>query len=253
MTNSISKTEILEGLRQLGLRRGSVVLVHSSLSRFGRVVDGADTVIDALLESVGPRGTVMVPTLTGSPELSPSNPPVFDPVNTACWTGVIPETFRKRPGAIRSLHPTHSVAAIGFEADSLTCEHRFSITPCDDLSPYGKLARHPKGYVLLLGVGHECSTLFHHIEESAGVDYHIQTDFTAAQIVSGDHAIVRHYLLHQYGTPRNFAVMEQIFIERGIQRTATIGSASVRLIDAPQMVATTLRCLRSSRRFLCRP
>lgn len=253
MQQTLSKTHLLEGLRQLGLKPGSVVLVHSSLSRFGHVEGGADTVIDALLEAVGHRGTVMVPTLTGSSSLSASNPPVFDPINTPCWTGRIPETFRKRPNAIRSLHPTHSVAAIGFQAKTLISEHTFSVTPCDEMSPYGKLAQHPQGYVLLLGVGHESSTLFHHIEELAGVDYHMQTDFVAAQIVSGDHAMVRHYLLHQYGTERNFGIMEPIFVERGVQRNSTIGDALIRLVHAPKMVATTLRCLRANRRFLCTP
>ena len=61
--------------------------------------------IDALLEAVGPGGTVLVPTLTGNETLSPAHPPVFDPTRTPCWTGAIPEAFRKRPAAVRSQHP----------------------------------------------------------------------------------------------------------------------------------------------------
>ena len=67
----VHKEDIVRGLGELGLRPGDVVLVHSSLSSFGYVEGGADAVIDALLDAVGPEGTVMVPTLTGSPEDSP--------------------------------------------------------------------------------------------------------------------------------------------------------------------------------------
>lgn len=52
--------------RRLGLGPGAVALVHSSLSRLGHVVGGAEAVVDALLEAVSPGGTVLFPTLTGS-------------------------------------------------------------------------------------------------------------------------------------------------------------------------------------------
>ena len=134
----LTKEDIKRGLKKLGLKKGDLVLVHSSLSSFGYVVGGANTMIDALLETVGHKGTVVVPTLTGSEKLSVNNPPVFDPENTLCWTGKIPETFRKRKEAIRSLHPTHSVAAIGAMAKELLRDHEKSITPCGESSPYRK-------------------------------------------------------------------------------------------------------------------
>ena len=77
----VTKQDIVRGLTRLGVCAGDILLVHSSLSRFGYVEGGADAVIDALLESVRPGGTVMVPTLTGSEKLSAANPPTFDPVN----------------------------------------------------------------------------------------------------------------------------------------------------------------------------
>src|SRR5215213_5257896 len=105
LTN-VTLSVIENGLRALGLPSGCKVLVHSAMSSFGHVEGGADTVIDALLSVVGSQGTVMAPTLTGNEYLSPDNPPTFDPVNTPCWTGRVPETMRKRSNALRSLHPT---------------------------------------------------------------------------------------------------------------------------------------------------
>jgi aminoglycoside 3-N-acetyltransferase len=228
------------------------VLVHSSLSSFGHVDGGADAVIDALLESVGSSGTVLVPTLTATAQHSAQDPPVFNASNTPCWTGRIPETFRQRPDAVRSLHPTHSVAAIGAEAVELTKDHAYSITPCDELSPYGKLAQDENGYVLLLGVGHKSNTTFHHVEELAGVDYHMQRDVAKATIIASGEEVRRSYLLHQWGTPREFEIMEPLFIERGIQRIAQIGDARVSLVQSRGMVQATLRCLRANVRILCK-
>jgi aminoglycoside 3-N-acetyltransferase len=252
MAENITAGEIINGLRAAGIHAGSKLLVHSSLSSFGRVEGGAEAVIDALLKVVAGRGTVLVPTLTGSEELSPDNPPVFDPVNTPCWTGTIPETFRKRADAIRSLHPTHSAAAIGADAAALTGDHMFSITPCDEFSPYGKLAALPDGYILLIGVHHQSNTTFHHVEEMVGTDYHLQPAFAKAKLVLDSEVIYRHYLLHQYGTGRNFNIMEPIFLERGIQKSFQIGGATLRLVRASDMVAVTARALAANGRILCR-
>jgi aminoglycoside 3-N-acetyltransferase len=208
-------------------------------------------VIDALLAVVGVDGTVLVPTLTGSEKLSPSNPPVFDPLNTPCWTGRIPETFRKRTDAIRSLHPTHSVAAIGADAHLLTKDHGDSITPCDEDSPYGKLTQQADSAILLIGVDHQSSTMFHHVEELVGVDYHMQAGFVQAKLVIGGQEIYRRYLLHRYGTPRNFNIMEALFVERGIQKTFKIGNSMLRLVKAQEMVELTVRCLTADRSILC--
>jgi len=209
-----------------------------------------NTVIDALLETVGPSGTVVVPTLTGTESDSPDNPPEFDPKRTPSWTGLIPETFRKRAKAIRSVHPTHSVAAIGADATNLTMDHGLSVTPCDELSPYGRLARYDNGYVLLLGVEHESNTTFHHVEELAAVGYHMQKDTSLATLVIDGKRENRQFLLHQWGSPRRFNVMDKLLQERGIQKSGIIGNATVRLIQVNKMVLATLQCLRANKRFL---
>jgi aminoglycoside 3-N-acetyltransferase len=248
---TLTQHDIIAGLRALGLHTGHQVLVHSSLSSFGYVEGGADTVIDALLETVGPTGTVLVPTLTGSEALSPDNPPVFDPVNTPCWTGRIPETFRQRANAVRSLHPTHSVAAIGADAQALTADHIDSLTPCDPHSPYAKLAQIDSGCILLIGVNHQSNTTMHHVEELVGVGYHMQPGLARARILVDGTEVVRHILLHAYGSPRHFNIMEPLYLERGIQRSGQIGQATVRLIQSRAMVEITAQALRANARLLC--
>lgn len=249
MSKTVTQQEIITGLSNLGLAHGAVVLVHSSLSSFGYVEGGADTVIDALLQVVGSHGTVLVPTLTGSESLSAENPPVFDPLHTPCWTGRIPQTFHRRPQAVRSHHPTHSVAAIGAQARELTVGHETCVTPCGPDSPYGRLAN-VGGYILLIGVDHESNTTFHLVEEIVGVPYHMQPGFVAAQVVQEEKNRTVHLMIHRYGHRRCFQRMEPILQERGIQRETAIGQSHIRLIDAKRLVDVACRALRQDPNIL---
>jgi len=65
---SIDQQQIIEALRAIGIERGAVIVVHSALSQLGYVQGGAEGLIDALLEAVGPEGTVLMPSfpMTGS-------------------------------------------------------------------------------------------------------------------------------------------------------------------------------------------
>lgn len=247
----MDRAQLHHAWQQAGVEAGSKLLVHSSLRSLGVVEGGAETVVDSLLDALGPAGTLLVPTLTGDEAFSPANPPTFDPAASPCWTGIIPETLRRRPTAIRSHHPTHSVAAIGAHAGYLTAGHRFSVTPCDEMSPYGRLVEFDDSYVLLIGVPHQRSTLFHYVEEMAGVEYHMQPGFAAATVVVDGIAHTQQVMLHRYGTPRNFDILEPLFLAQGIQRTRQVGAAEVRLVHVRGMVRVTQRALAADRTLLC--
>lgn len=65
----MNKTELIEELKRVGLQEGMEIEVHSSLSSFGYVEGGADTVIEALMECVTKRGSIFMPSLCFGPEL----------------------------------------------------------------------------------------------------------------------------------------------------------------------------------------
>ncbi len=156
----VTREEIVAGLRTIGLRRGDLVQVHSSLSAFGYVEGGADAVVDALLETLGPDGTLMVPTFNhGSVE-------VFDVATSPSSNGKITEAVRTRPEAHRSVHPTHPYAAVGPLAEWLTSEH-LEIGTFDWECPLGKLTQRD-GLILLLGVGMNSNTIAHVAETRFG-------------------------------------------------------------------------------------
>lgn len=172
----VLKQDILAALERVGVGRGQTIMVHASLSSLGFVCGGAQVVIEALLESVGEEGTIMMPAQSWK-NLDPASGvhweepeewwqairdhwPAYDreitPTNTM---GAVAEMFRKWPGTLRSDHPARSVAANGKYAACLTREHTLS-NIFGDGSPIGRLYE-LDGYVLLIGVGYDKNTSLH--------------------------------------------------------------------------------------------
>jgi aminoglycoside 3-N-acetyltransferase len=171
-----TRASLAAELARLGLAPGSVVFVHSSLRSLGWVCGGPVAVVQALIDAVGPSGTIVVPTHTPehSDPASWIHPPVpepwwpviraetpaFDPrLTPSHGMGVIAETVRTWPGARRSGHPAVSCAALGAEAAELTRPHPLDFGLGDE-SPVGRLYRRG-ALVLLLGVGYDRATALH--------------------------------------------------------------------------------------------
>ncbi|MFF8732552.1 aminoglycoside N(3)-acetyltransferase [Streptomyces sp. NPDC015171] len=172
----VTRDTLAAQLRLLGVETGEILLVHSSLSSLGWVNGGAVAVVQALLDALGPSGTLVVPAQTGD-QSDPavwSDPPVpeewwdriratmppYDPLITpARGVGVVPETVRTWPGALRSAHPQTSFAALGPRAREITEGH----APDCRLGEHSPLARLERlgARVLLLGAGYASCTAFH--------------------------------------------------------------------------------------------
>jgi aminoglycoside 3-N-acetyltransferase len=249
MKRVVDQAEIAAALAALGLQPGNHVLVHSSLSSLGQVAGGAATVIEALLSVVGPGGTVLVPTLTGDEKVGPHAVVTFDVESTPGWTGAVSECVRTWEGARRSRHPTHSVAALGAGAERFTEGHEDCVTPCGPGSPYARLAEEEGGVILLLGCDHESNTTWHHVEELAGVDYHLQRSPVRAEIRDGDWTDTRDYWMHRYGSDRNFGAIEPLLQQRGHQAEGQVGEAHARLVSARGAVFVGVEVLRADPRF----
>jgi aminoglycoside 3-N-acetyltransferase len=163
-------------LSALGLAAGDVVMMHSSMGSLGFVAGGAQAVVTALLDVLGPDGTLVVPTHTpencdpagwGNPSVPThwwpiirSDSPGFDPQRTPSrWMGVLAETVRMWPGAVRSNHPYVSCAAVGRYATDIVGSHPLADSHGEG-SPLGAVNR-LDGKVLLIGCGYDSNTSLH--------------------------------------------------------------------------------------------
>jgi aminoglycoside 3-N-acetyltransferase len=162
----VSQEDILIGLRQLGLQVGDGVMVHSSLSSFGQVTGGAQTVIQALMEVLTSQGTLLMPTFNHGHAFEEGAPGYYHPHETATTNGAIPDLFWRMNGVYRSLDPTHAFAAWGKHAQRYTQNHHRTLTMGLN-SPLGLLYQ-DHGYGLLLGVTYGANTLHHVVEMSTG-------------------------------------------------------------------------------------
>lgn len=175
-------TRLRHAFKELEIRSGGVLMVHASLSGSGLP---PAAVRDTLLEALGPDGTLVVPAFTPEnsdtsreyqaateemdewekAEFRASMPP-FDPATTACPTmGALAECVRTTPGAVRSVHPQTSFAALGSRAAELLAEH----DPYCHLGEESPMARlyDADAQILLLRVGFEVCTAFHLAEYRA--------------------------------------------------------------------------------------
>jgi aminoglycoside 3-N-acetyltransferase len=241
---ALSGRRIVAGLRELGVEPGMTILTHSSLSAFGWVDGGENAVIDALVEAVGPRGLMALPTHTWG--TVNARQPVFHETLSRSGVGRITDAFRQRGGVVRSLHPTHSVAAVGLGARDFVADHERYSTPCPPGSPYGKLVD-LSGHVLLLGVGLDRCTLIHGFEEWADIPWLFDRT-EALWSLTADHRAIsvpsrRQTLDPQYFT-RDFPGLEPALEQAGAIRRGVIGGATVRLIDAAAAAAVLVPTFR---------
>lgn len=162
---SFGPDELLSALRDVGVEPGRVVMVHSGWDAFLGFRGAPKDCIETLVEAVGPDGTVCMPTLPfdGSAIDYAAGDPIFDARRTPSAMGFLTEVFRRGREAVRSRHPTHSVAARGPHASMLIEDHHLAETPCGHGTPWGRLVD-VEATVLFLGVPTGTNTLSHGIE-----------------------------------------------------------------------------------------
>ncbi|ELR11196.1 Aminoglycoside 3N-acetyltransferase [Acanthamoeba castellanii str. Neff] len=169
------RSSVAANLRALGLCEGDAVVVHSSMSSIGW----------ALMDVVGPEGTIMMPSFTyvySDPAnwSAPPAPrdwhdtirremPLFNPLFTPTFgMGRIAECFRSWPGTHRSGHPQASLTAWGKHARYLTEDHALDYPFDSTTSPLGKMSALPGSKVLLLGVSWNRNSSFYVAEKLSG-------------------------------------------------------------------------------------
>ena len=216
-------------LRELGLKAGDVVLVHSSMKALQTERTPEDVIRD-ILGVIGADGTLLVPALTYA--YVNDAQPLFSARATEPCIGLIPRRFFHMDGVVRSLHPTHSVCAYGKDAEALTNRHILDETPVGPNSPFRKLPD-CNGKLLFIGNVLACCTFMHGVEEIVGAPYVLKKART--RYVVEDQAGNRHekeLFAHNFkGWRSEYQKIKDILRDPEI-RTGKVGQADCFLIDA---------------------
>ncbi len=236
-------------LQALGIRPGELLMVHSSLSALGYVIGGAKAVVLALLEALGPDGTLAMPAFSGdmgdpAPWENPPVPeawwplfrehmPAYDPATTPLRVmGAVAERFAAWPGTRRSDHPSCSVCALGPLAESITAKHELT-SGFGEHSPLARLYEHD-ARVLLLGVTHARNSSLHLAEVRAeGIGLEPKPD-GAPLIVEGRRRWVAYDDLSSEG--EDFEALGEAFARDVGETTGPVALGTARLFPQRAVV-----------------
>lgn len=164
--HAFTPADLVAAIRLLGVRPGDSLIAHTSFAEFAGFQGGIGEAIQALQAAVTEQGTLLIPTLpfSGSAYEYAKSGAITDMKRTPSRMGFITEIFRRGPGVVRSIHPTHPIAAWGAQAAELTAGHYAAETPCGRNSPFHRLLE-ANGKILLAGVDVRAMTFFHYLEE----------------------------------------------------------------------------------------
>lgn len=234
--------EVMEDLRALGVSRGDLLIAHSSFKALGLPHASPADVIATLLECLGASGTLMMPSFTYS-FAGIWNAVPFDIETTPAWRmGVLSETLRNWPGALRSAHPAFSVVALGPLADEITRD-RETASGIGRGSSYD--TAHALGArILLLGVTCTRNSMLHFAESVSGLpcnDIHFREFWGRTALVKRNGEVREAPIVGDLpGCGANYGVVDGFLLERGLAKTGLIASAPSMLIDAREMVSAVV-------------
>ncbi|MEK4513356.1 AAC(3) family N-acetyltransferase [Paenibacillus anaericanus] len=239
-----TKHSLIEQLKHAEIDKRGTLLMHSSLKSIGEVEGGADTVLDALTEYMQ-DGLLVLPTHTWS-FINADNPKFYVETSPSC-IGILPELFRKRSGVVRSYHPTHSVAALGQDAESFVEGNERLDTPCHRESPWGKLLDR-QATIILVGVDLRRNTFIHGIEEWLDIPgrltdsheelYTVLSDGTEIPVPSRRH--------HGLSWSEHFWKVETLLEEQGAIYRSQLGDANVWVCDTVKLTDILTEMLRNN-------
>lgn len=244
-------------LAAIGVAPGDSLMVHAGLRSIGPVLGGADAVIAALRDAVGPTGTLLAyadwqgdDAALADPALRDDIPP-FD-VKTSRASrdyGAFAEMLRTTPGALRSANPGASCVALGQRAEFFVADHAMNFGYGPD-SPFGELVA-AEGKVLMLGAPLDAMTLLHHAEHYARLSDKPIRRYEAPILVDGE-VVWRSFEEFNTSDPivkslpdDYFALVVEAFLETGRGKRGTIGKAPSVLVPAADIVRFAIAWLES--------
>lgn len=234
-----NKNDIINSIIKTGIKPTDTLLVHSSMKSIGEVENGADTVLDAFIEYMK-EGLLIFPTHTWAQINEKYN--TYNTETEPSCVGILSNIFRKRPNVVRSLHPTHSVAACGVDAVEYAAGEEKWDTPCSRGGCWGKLYDR-KAKILFLGCSLRSNTFLHGVEEWNNIPNRIADTYQQLKIVTSKGEIINRPSRRHYNplcnVSDNYGKMLEPFMYKGIAKKGFIGDAESILCDVVGMADLT--------------
>lgn len=238
-------------LQEMKIDPKGTLLVHSSMKAIGRTEGGAETVLDALCQYMR-EGLLIFPTHTW--RQMNENYTVFDVRKEPSCVGLLSNLFLCREQVIRSLHPTHSVAAAGKDAAAYTAGEENTRTPCPRNGCWGKLYDR-NASILFIGCSLKSNTYLHGVEEWENIPNRLARTpqvFTVIDSRGLRHTVpqYRHHTSDPAAEPsQHYDKMEPVFLREGALRYGRFGDARCILCSAVKMADITASYLRQNPRL----
>lgn len=227
-----TKNDLINHLHEMTIEPSDTIMMHSSMKAIGDVEGGANTVLDALSEYLA-EGLLVLPQHTFN-TIDADNPK-FYVAETQPHIGILTELFFERPEVKRSLHPTHSVGAIGADAEEFVADHEHFATPAPKGSPYWKLLER-KAKILLVGVDLIRNTYIHGIEEWVDIPDRLTDEQQNLITVLPDGTEIPVPSHRHIGSiSRHYWKVEEILAKKGAIEYAKFGDADVLVCDAERL------------------
>jgi aminoglycoside 3-N-acetyltransferase len=238
-----TKELLKDQLSLIGITAGDTLLIHSSMSKIGFLENGAKTLVEALLESIGEDGNLLMP---NSPNAGLQldyirKLTVFDVQESPSQLGAISEYFRKLPTAKRSAHPTEPVSCVGKNADFFVNDHFGNLTPYNNNSPFYKVAQR-RGKILYIGVTLANAGTSLHLLEDIIKDFEFSVYFpeefeVTVKMENGEFKKMK-TLVHDPNQSKKRKCDELIplFKNKKALKEVKIGKAVTLLVDAHKML-----------------
>lgn len=234
--------DLVAQLRTAGITETDTVMVHANFAKHsgfrGTPADLAGTLADFL----GPRGNLLMVSIPfrGSAVDYLALNKRFDVRKTVSMMGLVTESFRRRAGTLRSVHPTHAVLAVGKDAPWLVAAHEQCLFPCGAGTPFERF-RELNGKILLFDVGFGATTFLHYVEdvfkERLPFPVYDARLFTATAV--DEHGIchtVRTYAFNK-AAPRDAAKVEAELNRAGRIRRGRVGNSRFLVVTAEDVVS----------------
>jgi aminopeptidase-like protein/aminoglycoside N3'-acetyltransferase len=242
----LTKEKLIKEFQSLGINPSDTLFVHSAYSSLikapGGVQGGPATVIDALIEILGPEGTLIMPTfnygfLRGE---------TWDIMSTPSQMGILTELVRKDPRAKRMFHPIYSVAAIGKRADEISS---LTSNDCFGETTIFKKLRDWNAKILIIGLPYSKSfTFLHHCEQEAQVGYRYLKEFNGTAI---DEAGTQHELTVtmfvrdvDQGVVLDFEPIGKI-LDKEVATIKKLGKGEIRFLDCNKTFQVAVEAIKN--------